>query len=73
MKNTRNPFTGEINSWQTSLTEALNKHGFYNGRMISGSKHTYGRANPDHIVYFNACIFDVNGVQVWWAGLIFIK
>lgn len=69
MKHTINPFTGDINTWNTSLTEALQKHGFSNGRMISYSKSTYMRANEGHKVYFNSCIYDSNGVQIWYGDL----
>lgn len=69
MKSTTNPFTGKTNTWKTSLTDSLSKHDFYNGRMISGSKSMYGRNNPNHKVYFNACIFDVNCVQIWYGDL----
>lgn len=69
MKHTKNPFTGSINTHITSLTEYLESCGFHNGRMIAYSKSTYWHANEGHKVYFNACIYDKKGKQVWYGDL----
>ena len=69
MKHTKNPFTGGISTWETSLTEYLSKHGFHNGRMIAYSKSSYMKDHWGDKVFFNACIFDINGVQVWYGDL----
>ena len=66
---TKNPFTGTTNTIASSLTDILEKHGLRSGRMISGSKSMYGRDNPNHKVYFNACIFDRIATQIWWGDL----
>jgi hypothetical protein len=39
------------------------------GCMLSGSKSAYSQAHPTHTVYFNACIFDDHGTQVWHGDL----
>jgi hypothetical protein len=39
------------------------------GTMISGSKTAYMIANPDHEVFFNACVFNGAGVQVWFGDI----
>ena len=39
------------------------KHNFYNGRMISGSKSGYRRRYPNHDIIFNANIFTQNGKE----------
>ena len=69
MEHTTNPYTGQTNSWKTSLTETLNKHNFHNGQMISYSKSSYRQEHPKNKVFFNACIFDVNAVQIWYGDL----
>lgn len=66
---TKNEFTGATNTIEAPLTEILEKHGLGSGRMVSGSKSMYGRDNPNHKVYFNACIFDKTATQVWWGDL----
>lgn len=69
MKHTTNPFTGKTNSYVTPLTEILSKHGFNSDRMICGSKSLYLSSHEGNKVYFNACIFDENAIQVWWGDL----
>jgi hypothetical protein len=69
MENTKNPFTGNINTWKTSLTDCFNKYNFNNGRMISYSKSSYINSNRGNKVFFNACVFDINGIQVWYGDL----
>jgi len=41
----------------------------YAGRMVGGSKSRYKKANPNSIVYFNACIFDKDLKQIWWGDI----
>lgn len=69
MESTKNQFTGETNSYITSLTDALEKNGLGSGRMIGHSKSGYRDAHPDGMPIFNACIYDANAVQTWWGDL----
>ena len=69
MESTKNQYTGEINSWKTSLTDSLDKNGLTSGRMIGFSKSGYRDTHPDGKPYFNACIYDANAVQTWWGDL----
>lgn len=69
MQSTTNPYTGEINSWITTLTECLDKNDLRAGRMICLSKSTYRDLHPNGKPIFNACIYDTNAVQVWWGDL----
>jgi hypothetical protein len=39
------------------------------GAMISASKTAYSDAHPDNKVFFNACIFNKKGVQIWAGDL----
>jgi len=66
---TKNMFTGDTTTIETSLTDILAKHGFINGRMISLSKSRYGESHPNHKVYFNACIFDKKAKEVWYGDI----
>lgn len=54
---------------KTELSEIIEKNLGPAGRMISWSKSTYKHANPDNLVYFNACIFDELLVQVWYGDI----
>lgn len=66
---TKNPFTGTTNTIEAPLTDILHKHKLTSGRMVGWSKSGYRDAHPDNRVYFNACIFDKTGAQVWWGDL----
>ena len=52
-----------------NLREAIDRHLGIPGRLISASKSGYARKHPGNTVYFNACIFDKDGTQVWWGDL----
>lgn len=39
------------------------------GQMLSGSKLAYSQAHPKHTVFFNACVFDESGRQIWHGDL----
>lgn len=41
----------------------------YPGRLIAISKSRYRERYPKSIVYFNACIFDEKGKQIWWGDI----
>lgn len=41
----------------------------FRGRMLSGSKVQYLSKYPKHKVYFNACMFDKDGTQVWFGDV----
>ena len=66
---TKNPFTGDTSTIETSLTEILSNNGFHSGRMIAFSKSRYGESHPNHKVYFNACIFDKKAKEVWYGDI----
>lgn len=73
MESTKNQFTGDINTWKTELTKALNDAGFYDGQMIGGSKTLYSRAHQGEKFYFNACIYaigdDKKPLQIWYGDI----
>lgn len=54
---------------EMDIYDALAEQGLYGGRMLSGSKSGYRDRFPGHTVYFNACIFDSDGIQVWHGDL----
>lgn len=53
----------------TKLEKTIHKHLGSGGRMISFSKSTYRKENPDHTVYFNAQIHDMNFKFLWGGDL----
>ena len=52
-----------------TVLESLWNHGFTMGRMISGSKSGYRRANPNSVCHFNANIVTINDGKVWYGDL----
>jgi hypothetical protein len=64
-----------------AIGQALEDQGLHQGRMISGSKSFYSEQHPDHLVFFNACIFVKERAlflrrrsyfrQVWWGDIDF--
>lgn len=59
---------------EQAVVEILGEH----GRLLSMSKTAYSREYPDHLVYFNACIFDGRALrprtrrkskQIWFGDL----
>lgn len=48
--------------------EAAERHLGYAGRMVSGSKSSYSRAYPDHVVVFNANVF-AGRTKVWYGDV----
>jgi len=50
-------------------TQLAIKHIGYPGRMISGSKSAYWRANPNNLVIFNAVICLEDGSRIWCGDL----
>lgn len=52
-----------------TLEKVVQKHLGYGGRMIGYSKSRYREANPNNIVYFNACIFNKKLKQIWWGDI----
>lgn len=54
---------------KTQLTEIIEKHLGYSGRMIGMSKHRYRENTPEGRPYFNACIFDELLIQVWYGDI----
>lgn len=51
------------------IQKIFNKHGFYQSRMISGSKSGYRRRFPENDVVFNARIFTPKYGGVWNGDL----
>ena len=51
-----------------NVHDRLKKHGLIAGHMLSYSKSTYYRNNPNHEAYFNANIFTRDG-KVWWGDI----
>lgn len=49
--------------------EILNELGFYNGRLISGSKSTYRKKLPDNLVLFNANIFTEKFGKIFYGDI----
>lgn len=41
----------------------------YPGRLLDGSKRSYSERHPESVVYFNACVFDANGRQIWFGDI----
>lgn len=58
----------EIETKNTYL-DTFNQHGLTVSRMISGSKSTYRRLNPDNVVMFNANIFTEEDDKIWFGDL----
>jgi hypothetical protein len=63
-----------------AIGEALEAQGLYAGRMVSSSKSYYCEQHPDHIVFFNACMFvkerhwfKSTYRQVWWGDIDFTE
>lgn len=53
----------------TKFTKVINSILGYEGRMICASKSRYKENHPKGMPYFNACIFDDKGKQVWWGDI----
>lgn len=51
------------------LINLIRKHLGYEGRLIASSKSLYHKNNPNSLVYFNACIFNSKGKQIWWGDI----
>lgn len=51
------------------LYEALEEGLGFPGRLLSASKSYYREENPTHRVFFNACVFDPDGTQVWYGDV----
>ena len=43
--------------------------GLGNGRILSFSKSSYRKENPDHEIYFNANIFTLEDGKIWFGDL----
>lgn len=54
---------------EVDIYDALAEQGLYGGRMLSGSKSGYRERFPSNTVYFNACVFNTDGTQVWHGDL----
>ena len=39
------------------------------GRLLSSSKSAYREFYPDHQVFFNACLWDSNGTEIWFGDI----
>ncbi len=55
---------------KNDLLRILEKNGLKLGRMIDSSKTHYRQIHPFNIVFFNACIFELdNGTEVWYGDI----
>lgn len=45
------------------------KHLGHNGCMLSGSKSSYLHANPKNVVFFNANLYNAEGIKIWYGDL----
>lgn len=62
----------EFENIKPEILKILEKYGeprFYLGRLISGSKSTYRKNNPDNIVLFNANIITINLDKIWYGDV----
>ncbi len=48
--------------------DLCNQYLGYPGRILSGSK-TIPKGKENHIIYWNACIFDYDGEEIWYGDL----
>lgn len=73
MKNYKDidPFDEE--NWEEDkkeiLINKLNNYGFYNSRLISGSKSYYRKNHPLNLIVFNANIFTEEFGKIWYGDL----
>lgn len=51
------------------IINAFIDNGMIPGRMITGSKTSYRKRNPNNAVYFNANIFILGEGKIWWGDL----
>ena len=58
-----------INLKAKDKQEAIEGHLGTSGRLLSASKSMYRDKFPNHIVYFNACLFDKDLKQVWFGDI----
>ncbi len=69
--NDSNPFLEE--DWsetdKSAILSGLEDNGFYQARLISGSKSTYRTLHPDNLVVFNANIFTKEYGKLWYGDL----
>lgn len=65
---TKEPIFGKV---EINLSEMADSVMGMAGRLIHPSKSGYIRNHPDHKVYFNACIFDKEGIQIWFGDIDF--
>lgn len=60
-----------------AVGEALENEGLHQGAMLGASKTYYYESHPDHVVFFNACIFvkergkwfKTTWRQIWWGDI----
>lgn len=64
----KEPIMGQVT---LELAEVADEILGYSGRLIDASKSCYMEDNPDHKVYFNACIFNEQGTQIWFGDIDF--
>lgn len=64
----KEPILGQVT---LELAEVADQILGWSGRLIDESKSNYKKANPDHKVYFNACIFNKEGTQIWFGDIDF--
>ena len=53
----------------TSYYEIFEKHGFYPGRLLSGSKSGYHNQYPNNTVVFNGNIITEKAGKIWYGDI----
>jgi hypothetical protein len=64
-----NQFPSEYVQPENDILKVFEQNGFYNGRMISGSKSGYRNMHPNNKVVFNANVITKSKGKVWYGDI----